>query len=495
MSRGRLRRLAPRPRSLRGRLLLAVLALAAAALLALDAVVYAALSGYLTDRTDVTLRAVRQRVAQQVAESGPGGVQGNDVRLLGASEFYLQLRRPDGRARELVPGLRDPANATPRLPDPLPAPGGRKPVTVGSTRAGGPEYRLLTQRVPGRGTLIAAVPMDRTRGTLRRLLFTEVAATGGALVLLAGTGLWVLRRGLRPLEVMARDADAIAAGRTAGRVAPADEDTEVGRLGLALNTMLAGQQATQERLRRFVADASHELRTPVTAVLGYADLHHQGVLEVPGQRERAMNGITSEALRMRRLVDDLLLLARLDTVPARERRPVDLAAVARDGVAAARVVDPGRPLTLRAEAGAVVRGDAEQLRRVVDNLLANVRNHTPAGTPAQVTVRVAGEEDAAVAPAGRGGTGLPAGTGAVVLEVADEGPGIAAEALPRVFDRFYRAGSALSGEGSGLGLAIVKAVADGHAGTVGLHSAPGAGTRVGVRLPLCPREHREYRSP
>lgn len=466
-------RLALRPRSLRGRLLLAVLALAATVLLALDAVVYGVLRGYLTDRTDITLRAVRQRVAQQLTAEGPGGVLGNDVRMLGASEFYLELRKPDGRVRELVPGLRDPADAAPKVPDPLPKPGGRMPVTVGSIRPGGPEYRLLTQRIPGRGTLIAAVPLDQLHGTLRLLLIAEAAATGGALVLLAGAGLWILRRGLRPLETMAHAADTIAAGHTAGRVAPAGEDTEVGRLGLALNTMLTRQQATQDRLRRFVADASHELRTPVTAVLGYADLHHQGVLAVPEQRERAMNGITTEALRMRRLVNDLLLLARLDTVPDREHRPVDLAAIARDAVAAARVVDPDRPLTVRAQEGVVVHGDAEQLRRVLDNLLANVRNHTPTRTPARITVHTSRPRD------GRRPTDLAA----AVLEVTDEGPGIAAEALPRVFDRFYRADPAHSGDGSGLGLAIVAAVAEAHAGTVGLSCPDGGGTRVSVRLP------------
>ncbi|MYS38301.1 two-component system OmpR family sensor kinase [Streptomyces sp. KhCrAH-43] len=465
MNPGRPHRLA-RPRSLRGRLVLALLALAAAALVALDAVVYGALRGYLTANTDVTLRAVRGRVAHQLAEPGADTKLGNDVRLLGASEFYLQLRRPDGTARELVPRLRDPADAAPDLTGPLPKPGRGTPVTVGPARSGGPDYRLLTARVPGRGTLIVAMPLDQVRGTLRRLLVVECAATGGALVLLAGAGLWVLRRGLRPLEAMAADADAIAAGDRTGKVAPADADTEVGRLGLALNTMLAGQRATQDRLRRFVADASHELRTPLTAVLGYADLHHQGVLALPGQRDRAMHGITAEALRMRRLVDDLLLLARLDAVPAREREDADLAAIARDAASAARVVAPDRPLTLDAGPGAVVRGDPEQLRRVVDNLLANVRKHTPDGTPARVTVCLTDN-----------------GTQAL-LTVEDSGPGIAADVLPRVCDRFYRAAPAHSGEGSGLGLAIVAAVAGAHGGTVEVTSPPGEGTRVRVRLPV-----------
>ncbi|WP_306335075.1 cell wall metabolism sensor histidine kinase WalK [Streptomyces sp. KL118A] len=469
MKAGGTRRRSPRPRSLRGRLLLALLTLVAAALLALDAVVYTALSNDLMHRGDVTLRAVRQRVAQQLEQAGPDGKLGNDVRLFGASEFYLQLRRPDGTVRDLVPRLRDPDDAVPRLPDPLSRARGPEPVTVGPAGSRGPDYRLLVQRVPGRGTLVAAVPLDQVQGTLRQVLIVETAATCGVLALLAGAGLWVLRRGLRPLESMARDADAIAAGDRAGHVAPADDDTEVGRLGLALNTMLAVERTTQDRLRRFVADASHELRTPVTAVLGYADLHHQGALALPEQRERAMNGITTEALRMQRLVDDLLLLARLDSAPVRGRSSVDLSVVVRDAVSAAQVVAPDSPVTVRTEGGATVHGDAEQLRRVVDNLLSNVRRHTPSGTAAQVTLSTA----APAAPH-------------VTLTVADEGPGIPDEALPRVFDRFYRGDPAHSGDGSGLGLAIVAAVADAHGGSVAVAAAPGEGTRVTVRLPATP---------
>ncbi|WP_328580695.1 sensor histidine kinase [Streptomyces sp. NBC_00370] len=463
-----------RPRSLRGRLLLALLTLAAAALLALDAVVFGALRNDMTHRTDVTLRAVRQRVAQQLAQTGPGGTLGSDVRLLGASEFYLQLRRPDGSVRDLVPQLRDPDDAAPRLPDPLSAARGTDPVTVGPVSPDGPDYRLLVQRVPGRGTLIAAAPLDQVQGTLRQVLIVEAVATGSVLALLAGAGLWVLRRGLRPLESMARDADGIASGDRADRVAPADDDTEVGRLGLALNTMLAAERNTQDRLRRFVADASHELRTPVTAVLGYADLHHQGALARPEQRERVMNGITTEALRMQRLVDDLLLLARLDSVPVRGRHPVDLVGIVGEAVSAARAVAPRSLVTVRADGSVRVHGDGEHLRRVVDNLLANVRNHTPSGTAAQVTVRADGPS----AP----GNGRPD----VILAVADGGPGIPAEALPRLFDRFYRADPAHSGDGSGLGLAIVAAVAQAHGGSVEVSSAPGEGTCVTVRLPMAP---------
>ncbi|MFG3252511.1 sensor histidine kinase [Streptomyces sp. NPDC048172] len=455
----------PLPRSLRGRLLLALLALAAVVLVALAAVVHSALRGYLVDRTDTALKGVRGRVVTQV-QGGLPPARGlaADARMLGTSEYFIEIRRPGGTVTPLVPGLRDPDDAPPRLPVPLREAAG-SPVTVPAVGGGGPDYRLLTRPLPGpRGTLVVAVPLTSVDATLRRLLLVEGAATAGSLALLAGAGLWIVRRGLRPLESMARDADAIAAGQSAHRVRPADEASEVGRLGLALNTMLDGQEATQLRLRQFVADASHELRTPVTVILGYADLHHQGALTGDEQRGRAMDGITGEALRMRALVDDLLLLARLDTARAPERDRVDLGEVARTAVEAARAVDPARALALEAEPGAVVEGDGEQLRQVVDNLLANVRAHTPEGTGARVRVAVR--------------------EGVAVLEVADEGPGIPAASLPKVFDRFYRADRSRSGDGSGLGLAIVAAVAAAHRGRVEMRSAPGQGTSVTVLLPL-----------
>lgn len=457
------------PRSLRGRLLCTLLVLATAVLLALDAVLYGSVRGYLTDRTDTSLQAVHRRVMTQVRKELPPtrGLAGS-ARMLGTSEYYLEIIQPDGVHRDLVPGLRDPDDPPPRVPDP-PLRAADGPVTVPSVTPDGPEYRLLTHALPDRrGTLVVAVPMTQARGTLDRLLLAEAVGTCAGIALLAAAGLVVLRRGLRPLESMARDADAIAAGQGDRRVRPADEESEVGRLGLALNTMLDGQEDAHARLRRFVADASHELRTPLTAVLGYADLHHQGVLDDAGRREHVMEGITHEALRMRRLVDDLLTLARLDASPGTRREPVRLAEVVRAAAASARVVGPGHAPELSVPGdGPVVTGDGDQLRRLVDNLLANVRVHTPAGTAVRIEVSEA--------------------PGTAVLTVADDGPGIPAEALPRVLDRFYRAAGTHSGGGSGLGLAIVAAVAASHGGAVEVTSAPGgSGTTVRVVLPAAP---------
>lgn len=453
------------PRSLRGRLLCTLLALAALVLLALDAVLYGALRGYLTDHTDTTLRAVRQRVTTQVRNEQPPnrGLAGS-ARMLGTSEYYLEIVHPDGSHQALVPGLRDPSDPPPRVPDAARS-AAKGPVTVPAVTPDGPDYRMLTHVLPGhRGTLVVAVPLKQLDGALDRLLLAEAVGTGIGLALLAVAGQWILRRGLRPLESMAKDADAIAAGQTGKRVGPADERSEVGRLGAALNTMLESQQDTQARLRRFVADASHELRTPVTAVLGYADLHHQGVLDDTRQRDRAMGGITGEALRMRRLVDDLLTLARLDGVPSQQALAVDLGEVVEAAAAATRVVAPGHRFEVSVPRhGANVVGDGDQLRRLVDNLLANVHVHTPVGTHARVGVAV--------------------GADAVVLTVADDGPGIPEAALPRVLDRFYRAAGRHSGDGSGLGLAIVAAVAAAHRGAVSVASPPGGGTEVCVALP------------
>lgn len=457
------------PRSLRGRLLVALLLLTALVLLALDAVVYSALRGYLTDRTDTALRAVRDRVVMRVRHGQPPAKGlASSARMLGTAEYYIELHKPDGTKRPLGSGLRDPSAPPPQLPRPREA--AAQPTTVSARGPGGPHYRLLVHQLPyHQGRLVIAVPETETSGALRRLLLIEAAATTGGLLLIAGAGLLIVRQGLRPLETMARDADAIAAGHPTRRVRPAHPHSEAGRLGLALNTMLDEQEATQQRLRRFVADASHELRTPVTAVLGYADLHQQGALQGSEQWGKAMTGIADEALRMRRLVDDLLLLARLDRTRTPERMPVDLGEVACAAVAAAHAVEPERPLRTetgaraQSERSAVVRGDADQLRRIVDNLLANVRSHTEPTTPAVVRVGVGRET--------------------VDLEVRDQGPGIPAESLDHVCDRFYRADRSRSGGGSGLGLAIVAAVASAHHGTVNVSSGRGEGTTVRVRLP------------
>jgi two-component system OmpR family sensor kinase len=253
----------------------------------------------------------------------------------------------------------------------------------------------------------------------------------------------------------------------------ADPHTEVGQVGAALNRMLDhihgalhARQQSEMRVRQFVADASHELRTPLASIRGYAELTRRGREETGPDTRHALGRIESEAGRMTLLVEDLLLLARLDQGRPLLREEVDLAEIARDAVDAARVLDPDRPLELHVGAAVPVIGDGQRLRQVVDNLLANVRAHTPAD--GAVHVRVA-----------RNGTNA-------VLEVADSGAGLDEEELERVFERFHRGDPSRSraSGGVGLGLSIVAAVAEAHGGSASAESVPGHGSTFCVTLPL-----------
>jgi two-component system OmpR family sensor kinase len=312
-----------------------------------------------------------------------------------------------------------------------------------------------------------ATSLSDVDSTLSHLRSIEVVVTVAVLAAIVLLGLWIVTLGLRPLVAIGRTADQITAGDLSRRVERAEPSTEVGRLGLALNTMLDRIEASDRRLRRFVADASHELRTPLAAVSAYAELFHRGADKRPDDLARAMSGITRESDRMKELVEDLLLLARLDEGQPLEHEPVELAELAAEAVDTARAVDPSRPLDLDAQP-ATVLGDRARLRRVLDNLLGNVRSHTPPETPAHVRVTTL--------------------NGSAVLEVSDEGPGLADEDMARVFERFYRADTSRSREsgGVGLGLSIVAAIADAHDGKVSVAPRPEGGATFRVELPLAP---------
>jgi two-component system OmpR family sensor kinase len=304
--------------------------------------------------------------------------------------------------------------------------------------------------------------------------------TAGALVFALGAGWWLVRLGLRPLEDVEATADSIAAGNLDQRVPGAEQSTEVGRLARALNVMLERIQAaftarlaSEERLkesdrhlRQFVADASHELRTPIAAVSAYAELFERGAGEQADDLPRVMSGIRAETARMDRLVSDLLTLARLDEGLPLKKVPVELVSLASDAVRTATAVGPEWPVRFWAAHPVEVIGDQDRLRQVVDNLLANVRAHTPPGTTATVRVDQVGD--------------------AAELEVKDTGPGMPSEDAQRVFERFYRAdpARARTSGGSGLGLSIVWAIVHLHGGTVTASSSPGHGMAVTVRLPM-----------
>jgi two-component system, OmpR family, sensor kinase len=347
-----------------------------------------------------------------------------------------------------------------------------KPQNVITAFQAIPQARVWSMAVPAQsGTLVAGTNLSDVNDTVRQLeLIVITGSAAAAALIFLGVGL-VMRRGLRPIEHMAHQADRISAGDLTERVAPTDTGTEVGRLGTALNGMLgriqtsvAEREASQELMRSFFADASHELRTPLASLCANAELYEQGALTDRSQVDEAMRRITLEAQRMSRLVDDMLRLARLDQHPDQQRDLVDLTALVGCCVERAQVADPSRTWQAEVEPGLAVAGDEEQLTRAVDNLLANVQTHTPEGTVATVTAR--GD-----------------GSGRLVVEVSDDGPGVPADKLPRIFDRFYRAGAASHRPGSGLGLAIVSQIAAAHQGVAMAAANYPHGLRVTLTLP------------
>ena len=355
-------------------------------------------------------------------------------------------------------------------PHTLIGPGGRNQIRVQSLRAAG-------------GSLVAGTSLDQVARTIDKV---EVIVTTGsiAVVLLIGLGVFVvLRRGLRPIEAMAGQADRITAGDLTDRVSPHHPRSEVGRLGAALNGMLARietglheREAGQEQMRRFFADASHELRTPLASLRANAELYQQGALRSTDEVDEVMDRIVLETRRMGRLVDDMLRLARLGQHPGRSAEPVDLTAVIAGCAERARIADPERAWRVRVEAGLGTVGDEELLRRAVDNLLMNVLVHTPASTIGTITATTTGKR--------------------VAIEVSDDGPGVPPEALPHLFERFYRAGSQGT-RGSGLGLAIAAEIAAAHGGTAEAARAFPRGLRIRLSLPdyASPRRIRTAATP
>jgi two-component system, OmpR family, sensor kinase len=500
--------------SLRLRLLLAVAAIALIALVVADFATYSALRSSLYKQDDQSLTQARVRLLTDSAgtiaapctsppaggfgSQGPGadaqGDSGSGNRFSNAlgAEFF-EFRTPDGK---LVDGLTCKAYVgshaySPQLPSRITGfktqPDGTHAVffTTSATVSGGPAFRVRTIQITGGqifngDQLVIAIAIGDTTSTLHTLLLIELAVTAGALVLAMAGGWWLVRLGLRPLEDVERTADSIAAGNLDQRVPGADDTTEVGRLARALNVMLERIEAafsarlasearlkeSDRHLRQFVADASHELRTPIAAVSAYAELFERGAAQHADDLPRVFTGIRTETARMERLVNDLLTLARFDEGLPIQIVPTELVGLGAEAVRTATTVGPQWPVEFTASRPVEVMGDPTRLRQVIDNLLANVRAHTPEGTV--TTVRV--DQEGPMAE----------------IVVKDTGPGMPREEAARVFERFYRvdASRARNHGGSGLGLSIVAAIVNAHGGTVSATSAPGEGMRVTVRLPV-----------
>jgi two-component system OmpR family sensor kinase len=343
------------------------------------------------------------------------------------------------------------------------------------------DMRVRVSRLSDGSVLVIGLSLHDASESAERLVTIEVIVAAVSLIIAGVLGWLLVRVGLRPLREVEKTALAIASGGGLDHEVPGgDRATEVGRLATALNTMLvrirdafserdAKERALEEseaRMRRFVADVSHELRTPLAAVTAYTELFDRGARDRPEDLARAMRGISLEAGRMGELVEELLLLAHLDEGRPLDRRPIDLVQVVVDAIAAARAVSSEWPITLRVTDVVTIDGDASRLRQVVDNLLANVRTHTPMGTSTSVEVGVL--------------------DGRATIVVADDGPGMTAEQATRVFERFFRADPSRSRQsgGAGLGMAIVDALVTAHGGHIELDTSPGRGVRITVSLPL-----------
>ncbi len=508
--------------SLRIRLLLATAIIALVALVGADIATYELLQSSLYRQVDTSLSLSHRSVEESITEPqssippppspAPGtthpatcrSFDGESIDTHGlAPGTVTEVRAPTGNVvyrcatteldtlEEGFPVLRAANGGRPA------ASGGHGDGAAFFTAPGpdGHQFRVQTSVLtsgPAKGDqLFVAVPLAGTLDVLGTLRLLEAAATAIALAVALGLGLWLVRVGLRPLRDVERTAEAIAAGQLNERVPGDQARTEVGRVARALNVMLERIQAafaerdrtvadlkrSEERMRQFIADASHELRTPLAAVSAYAELFDRGAAERPDDLRRVLSGIRSESARMRHLVEDLLVLAHLDEDQPLVLEEIDLVDVAADAVETARTVGPEWPVTLSASDPVPASVDAGRIRQVLDNLLGNVRVHTPAGT--STTVRVADDGDAAV------------------LEVADDGPGLSTEAAGRIFERFFRADPSRSRAhgGAGLCLAIVQSIVSAHGGAVAVSGRSEGGACFTVRVPKAPLGEEAARVP
>lgn len=458
---------------LRVSLVAATLAMVAIGLLAQGYAVTTILRHRLISRIDATLIDAAHGWALEQRGRPPSKEDEDPNAGRPPTSFYVRDVDPDGSVWTVV----NDQNAEPLLPPDNDV--GSVPVTIGSVDGSGVQWRALSVHGENGRLITVARDLSDPRATLRYLAWSRVAIGVGVLLVLGTAGYVVVNRSLRPLTEVEQTAAAIAAGQLDRRVPERDPRTEVGRLSLALNGMLAQiQQAvassvasadnarvSEERMRRFITDASHELRTPLTTIRGFAELYRQGAAR---DVELLMSRIESEASRMGLLVEDLLLLARMDAQRPLDRNWVDLLVLATDAVHDARAIAPNRTVELEVFDGPgtpEVLGDEARLRQVLSNLVSNALQHTP--EEAAITVRVGTDGDDAI------------------LEVVDQGPGMSEQDVQRAFERFFRTDSsrARASGGTGLGLSIVDSLTRAHGGTVTVSSPPGQGCTFRVAVP------------
>jgi two-component system OmpR family sensor kinase len=499
---------------LRTKLITAVLALVILAMLVIGiASTYMLRSNVLTQRdrelqTDF-LSYANSRTLDQLAQN-----PGNAVPI---GSLIMAVQQP-GAQLTWSPGTLFPnSEPLPQLPTSDNWASGPKGVLLTRPSLSGPDtWRVVAGEIPATTTngtattitFVVGVNLDNINAMTRHFVLFELIVGGGIVLVLAAVGIGVIRANLRPLNDIEMTAGQIARGRLNHRVPERDPRTEIGSLGHSLNAMLSQVEAafhaqeqseraahqSEERMRRFIADASHELRTPLTTIRGFAEYYRQrgGIASgtdsefpvaangssgqglTPEDLGRIMHRLESEASRMGVLVEDLLLLARLDQQRPLNMQLVDVLTLAADAVQDARMVAPDRPIDLIVAPGAayLVNGDEARLRQVIGNLVNNALSHTSESTPVRVRIGVSADQPEP----------------AVVLDVEDDGPGMTAEQAQRVFERFYRADKARSraSGGTGLGLSIVASLVAAHGGTVSVRTAPGEGADFQVRLPLSP---------
>lgn len=474
--------------SLRSRLLLATLVVVAIGIGTSDFVAHASLKNYLIKQVDTQLTGVangsvgrlnRAGIEPNANEDDANGSPFRIVRPLRGVPTETLVTLLDSNGNELGRLGGDISNSSQTMrfngftTAKVAATKGL-PFTVKGVKDGG-DTRAIAQVLPtGLGSIVVAVSLAGVDRTLHEMTWLFLLISLIILVLIAFLSRFIIRISLRPLSEVEGTAAAIAAGDLSARLPDNNPKTEVGKLTRSLNTMLsrieesfAVRVASESKLRQFVADASHELRTPLTAIRGFAELHRQGAVEGVEKTKELIGRIEKESIRMGSLVEDLLLLARMDEARPVSLEPVDLTHVLEECIASASAAGPDHPITADIEPDIFVLGDNKRIHQAIANLLANARTHTPLGT--KITVRAkSGKDDTRVS-------------------VSDEGPGLSPADQKKIFERFFRADPSRqrsSGEGSGLGLSIVDAIMKLHGGSVSVESELGRGATFTLTFPI-----------